>query len=244
MSDSNSTNDELALPATQTYSTPPTTDAVVANILRRCVSGSQVVGGGKLAIINPPTKAEEGQLRQRQAVLRNKLQERGKRDDYASAITDLLMCFSDRDRMDKRVVATFVREMQNVPLWAVQAACLDFRANRVPRFSAAKAPSTVELLAVANEYRQPFRAEAHTIYRVLTAQRLTQPATPQDKERGVAILKGVANRLRMSVASQNAADAVRWRIKEGEPPATYRTAEQLRAEFGEAFDALPDAKRA
>ncbi len=236
--------DDSALPATQTYSTPPTVDTGVANILRRCASGSQIVGGGKLAVINPPTKGEETQLRQRQAVLRGKLSERGKRDDYASAITDLLMCFSDRDRMDKRVVATFVREMQDVPLWAVQAACLDFRANRVPRFSAAKAPSTVELRAVADEKRQPARAEAHTIYRVLTAQRITQPSTPADKEQGAAILRQVANRLRMSVATQNAADVARWR-KEGEAPAAmpFRTAEQLRAEFGEAFDALPSVKK-
>ena len=238
MSDINWTNGAIEPIEPQTYSTPATNDALVAGILRRCQSGSHR-NGLRLAIINAPTKGEEAELRKRHVALLDRLRLKAKRDDIASAVTDLLMCFSDRDRSDAKVVATFVRELQAFPLWAIQAACYDFRAGHVQRFSNARAPSTVEVRQVVEDHLRPVRAECQAISDVLRAERLTRDISPQEREQCLAIVDEITARLRMAVAAQNAADR-----SAVDRPSTFRTAAEMRAEYGAAFDAIPSRKSA
>ena len=238
MSDINWTNGAIEPIEPQTYSTPATTDALVAGILRRCQSGSHRVGL-KLAIINVPTKGEEAVLRKRHVALLDRLRLKAKRDDIADAVTDLLMCFADRDRCGKEVVATFSRELQDFPLWAVQAACYDFRAGRVERFSNARAPSTVEVRKVVEDHMRPVRAECQAISDVIHAERLSRDISPQEREQCLAIMDEITARLRMAVAAQNAADR-----GAADRPSTFRSATELRSEYGAAFDTIPARKSA
>jgi len=238
MSDINWTNGAIEPIEPQTYSTPATTDALVAGILRRCQSGSHR-NGLRLAIINAPTKGEEAELRKRHVALLDRLQRKAKRNEIASAVTDMLMCFADRDRSDAKVVATFVRELQGFPLWSVQDACYDFRAGRVDRFSHTRAPSTVELRQVVEDHMRPVRAECQAISDVLHAEQLSRDISPQERQECLDIVDEITSRLRMAVAAQNAADR-----QQSDRPTAFRTAAELRAEFGEKFDAIPSRKSA
>jgi hypothetical protein len=143
----------------------------------------------------------------------------------AEAIAGLLVGYgyARGDRAAEQTVTVYVKHLEQVPLFAIRAACEDVKAGRVfdvdqrtgnrKPLNPDKEPSTIRLRQIAQKHVDALEAERWRFDKVLMAKRaLPPPADPAMRKRIEKLFFGLRERLAANMAGEDLAaaeDAVR-----------------------------------
>ena len=163
----------------RTENAAPTTTDDVAALVNELASGLKYEAGQN-TLARLPSPEETIKLQSRQIALHNSLRsityspsDKKPSQLAGAAIAEMLHGFEawkaksksqDQDKQDS--IGWYVHELRDLPLFAVEAACMDVRQNRVPDLKPDFPPSSARMGALARAHAEAKRKE-HGLVKVL-----------------------------------------------------------------------------
>jgi len=142
-----------------------------------------------------PLPGDKANLAGRRNALKDAL--RGLKGDEhklaTAAVIDMLTCYTEFQRLSRNDVqvraAKYIQEMKDLPLWAIETACMQIRMGNATGISPVHVPSTIDLrMYVMRWHVAAVRQEAVTIDRILSAVPAGNPE-PSKEERARVTIK-------------------------------------------------------
>lgn len=140
---------------------------------------------GKRMLVAPPSSDLRKRIVARITELNTSLAP-ANRNAIATAIKELFVGFPSMrggaaDDL-KVIVAKYVKDLEDLPLWAIQGACQRLNRGSVEGASLDFAPASARVRQVALDIVAPTRAERQKISDVLQGVPMSRPSTPAERE--------------------------------------------------------------
>lgn len=204
------TNRNYSPPATPSRSLYPIQpDRGIDSLLAAILTGEKDADG-KLLLVMAPTADQRRTLVARRDHLATHLAPMPD-GGIARLVSEMLAGFGS-SRADEKtaagVVSQYVKELRGLPGWAISRACSRFARgevgpDEVEGVNRGFAPSTAQLCTVARRMVQLWREQHHQIHLALTG-RVEHKQTPEERERVGALLRGLADDLKVQRAAEDA----------------------------------------
>ena len=174
----------LYSPDSTSISGVPTVTRGIADLIAWLNSGVERDADGKMVLRNPLSDHNRQRLIQRRADLRKSICDKNY-DQKMADIGAMLRCFRPyltiSEAEVKKIITSYVVELNGVPTWAVSRACYQIRTGGAPDISQDHPPSTIRVRVLAMSIAQPSITEIIQIERLLAARTYVPPATPEQR---------------------------------------------------------------
>jgi hypothetical protein len=182
-------------------------DHQVSETVRALKSGS-LVERGQLTLMHLPTPGQRELISKRTSLIQKALALKDRRA-AAIAVAEMLACYGDKIKDDvRKVAALFVREMDDLPIWAIERGCTAIRMGSAPGISFTFPPTTIEARVLVESYIKPLVDESFEIGLVLNGRKADYVPTPEERERVSLKFNDLTKDLHATVEKTTAADEV------------------------------------